>query len=117
MMTPADCTRLVREWGNLAAYWRSDVPPCIYFLLYRGEVVYIGQSQNLHSRLWQHSSPTNPDRKTFDEVRYFACSRSRALDVEAGLVLLLRPRLNNFDSHQYAGRLRRSAERLIGVRP
>ena len=114
-MTPTECTRLVREWGNLAAYWRSDVPPCIYFLFYRGEVVYIGQSQNLHSRLWQHTMPKDPDRKIFDEVRYFACKRDRVLDVEARFVLLIRPRLNDCDNRHYSGRLRRSAERLTGV--
>lgn len=41
----------------------------VYFLMLRGRVMYVGQTQNLLTRIWLHEL-----YKAFDEVRFIRCA-------------------------------------------
>lgn len=63
--------------------------PCIYFLCRGDEVVYIGQSINLSSRLGQHL-----DMKHFDRVFYVSVPREDLTWRELELINQYQPELN-----------------------
>lgn len=60
----------------------------VYFLICRGEVVYVGQSTNLASRIGGHGD------KEFDQVVFLPVGRSRLDAVENEWIEKLRPRYN-----------------------
>lgn len=64
--------------------------PGIYFLVRQGEVVYVGQSINVHARVWQHKQA----RKDFDAFAYVKCERDSLDALESLYIHTLRPRLN-----------------------
>lgn len=73
-----------------------DYPACIYFLVERGEVVYVGRTASLVSRVAQHRAAVQNCgvRKSFDQVFYIACDEDLLDLVEGGLIKILNPRDN-----------------------
>ncbi len=67
-----------------------DIPPCVYFLIEAGAVVYVGQSRHLPSRLAQH----NQDGKRWERVLFMPVPESELLRVEAHWISALQPALN-----------------------
>lgn len=67
-----------------------DIPPCVYFLIDAGAVVYIGQSRHLPSRLAQH----NQNGKRWERVLFMPVPESELLRVEAQWIAALQPPLN-----------------------
>lgn len=61
-----------------------------YFLLLRDEVVYIGKSIDIISRISQHAA----DGKEFDEYTYMLCSMDDLDGLEARLITHFQPRFN-----------------------
>lgn len=62
---------------SLHKFELPDREHCVYFLIRRGIVVYVGKTANLMQRI---SSHTQYSLKEFDEVRYTECQS--ALDAE-----------------------------------
>ena len=60
----------------------------VYFLIKDSEIVYIGQSINIASRITQHRD------KEFDSVSYVACHRSELDILESLYILAYKPPLN-----------------------
>lgn len=60
----------------------------VYFLIKDNEIVYIGQSINIASRITQHRD------KEFDSVSYVACHRSELDVLESLYILAYKPPLN-----------------------
>lgn len=67
-----------------------DIPPCVYFLIESGAVVYVGQSRHLPSRLAQH----NQGGKRWERVLFMPVPESELLRVEAQWIAALQPPLN-----------------------
>lgn len=67
-----------------------DIPPCVYFLIEAGAVVYIGQTRHLPSRLAQHWQ----DGKRWERVLFMPVPESELLRVEAQWIAALQPPLN-----------------------
>jgi hypothetical protein len=67
-----------------------DIPPCVYFLIEAGAVVYIGQTRNLAYRLLQHTQ----DGKRWDRVLFLPMPVAELLRVEAHWIAALQPALN-----------------------
>jgi hypothetical protein len=61
----------------------------VYFLIYGDEVVYVGQSTNVHARVTQHVG-----FKTFDRWAYMYCTVDSLDSIEALYIHILRPRYN-----------------------
>ena len=64
-------------------------PPSIYFLILRGEVVYVGQSTNLSSRIEHHKT-----NKEFDKVLHMHIDQERLLEIERFFIEILEPKYN-----------------------
>ena len=62
---------------------------CIYFLCREGRVVYVGQAENIHSRLLEHHKTKN-----FDDVFYIRVSANKMSKIESSLIAYLRPEYN-----------------------
>jgi hypothetical protein len=60
----------------------------VYFLLYGDEIVYVGQSVNVYSRIAQHA------RKLFDRYAVVPCHAGALDKLESLYIHLLRPKLN-----------------------
>ena len=69
----------------------------IYFLLHENEVVYIGKSTSLASRIVEH---INSGTKTFDDVSVIECSIDEMDDLEIKYIKEYCPRYNR-ESHLY----------------
>lgn len=72
---------------------RTSISPVIkrsgvYFLKWKGEIVYVGQSVNMFVRVNSHWD------KEFDEVTFFACEPHELNKWEGFFIRFLRPRLN-----------------------
>ena len=65
--------------------------PAVYFLIHRGEVTYVGQSKNLHSRIRAHRSS---GRITFDRVVSVQPRPEKITHLECELITRLRPEHN-----------------------
>jgi hypothetical protein len=63
----------------------------VYFLMHRGEVVYVGQSIDILGRISKHRR----EGKVFDAFNFIPCERSRALALEAQYITALLPALNS----------------------
>ncbi|MDD4890378.1 MAG: hypothetical protein PHU85_10650 [Phycisphaerae bacterium] len=73
----------------------------VYFLMFRGVVVYVGQSSDIVSRIYSHYSEWC---KRFDDVRYLQTDDKRlANDVELELIRTLKPKYNS-QRHPKGGR-------------
>lgn len=62
---------------------------CVYFLIDKKEVVYIGQSRSLASRVESHRQ-----NKVFDRILYLPCPEDNLNDVESSLIRKFRPKYN-----------------------
>lgn len=68
----------------------SDKIVCgVYFLRSRGNIIYVGQSRNILSRIGQHKQT-----KEFDSVSFVKCEENNLNDVEGFFVRLLLPTMN-----------------------
>lgn len=68
---------------------KSDVSICgIYFLIKNSEIIYIGQSVNIFSRLQGHKS------KDYDSVAFIPCPKSQLDILETLYILHYEPKLN-----------------------
>lgn len=63
----------------------------VYFLCYRGEVVYVGQSRTLKFRIEQH---LDEGVKLFDAVAFVRCPFNRLTEVEAHYIRQMVPKHN-----------------------
>ncbi len=68
-----------------------DSKPRIYFLIDRGEVVYVGQSENVANRIYQHSIE---EKKVFDSVDIIECEIKNLNDYEAEAIVIHSPKYN-----------------------
>lgn len=82
-----------------------STPPGVYFLCHEGEIVYIGQSINVASRIATHASERI---KTFDAVYYIPCHANKLLIFEAALIRHFRPKYNGTGNGEM-----READRLL----
>jgi hypothetical protein len=60
----------------------------IYFLIHEGEVIYVGQSHNVASRIIGHKN------KTFDRAFVLPCPPSKMNETEAAFIGIFKPKLN-----------------------
>ena len=67
-----------------------DADGYIYFLFYRGELVYIGQSVSLHGRIGNHTLT-----KMFDQIKYEECPIEKLRSREKELIKHYQPILND----------------------
>lgn len=63
----------------------------VYFLIYRGIVVYVGQARSVRQRVGQHISE---GRKTFDAVSYHPCDVGDLDALERRYILQFLPKYN-----------------------
>jgi excinuclease UvrABC nuclease subunit len=63
--------------------------PGVYFLIYEGQIIYVGQSMDVCNRHIQHRS-----EKRFDRLTYILCPVELLNDLEAAYIMLLKPPLN-----------------------
>jgi len=61
----------------------------VYFLINKGQIVYVGQSTNIHMRIAKHIGT-----KDFDSFHFVECDRSILDEVEAAYIVALDPPLN-----------------------
>ena len=73
----------------------------VYFLLLEGEIVYIGRSVNIYSRVSTHLYEKT---KVFDEVKFIECDKKHLEELEYTCINKFKPRLNKvggrFDNHE-----------------
>jgi hypothetical protein len=72
-----------------------EIGPCVYFLVLRNEVVYVGQTVRLPVRLRSHirgEAATGP--KVFDQVFYLSTRYSKLDELEEQYIRLFDPPLN-----------------------
>jgi excinuclease UvrABC nuclease subunit len=78
--------------AKLALPWQRSSG--VYFLVQDQEVVYVGQSVNIYSRIAQH-----PDKK-FDKYAFVPCEVELLDKLESLYIHTLKPRLNGNVSKQ-----------------
>lgn len=61
----------------------------IYFLINQNDVVYIGQSVNIHSRIAQHKN-----NKKFDKFSYIECGKPELSHLEVKYIKKFKPKYN-----------------------
>lgn len=61
----------------------------VYVLLYKGEAVYVGKSNNPPARIGQHSR-----KIAFDQILFLRCKKEELDRVERDLIFELSPELN-----------------------
>ena len=62
---------------------------CVYFLCRTGKVVYVGQGDNIYSRIIEHNKDKN-----FDDAFYIRVSANEMDKIETALINYLRPEYN-----------------------
>jgi len=87
---------VLKRVKGLKKHTRTIYEPCVYFLADAGEVVYVGQSIDLPSRLRAHLSRSAAENgiKTFDEVFYLNVQKKELIDVESRFIRALNPKYN-----------------------
>ena len=80
-------TQLPVSLRQIAALPRYKKTSGVYFLFLANELIYVGQSKNLHSRVADHNIQ-------FDEFSFVAVPTDKLDAVEAFFIDRLRPRLN-----------------------
>ena len=78
---------LTNHNGDLYEY--SIIPSCVYFLIDAGQIVYVGQSTNLASRLITHRNV-----KEFNRILYMPIENNRLDEVERFFIETLEPKYN-----------------------
>mgnify|MGYP003124676236 CR=1 FL=1 len=84
-----ECIRTL--WESLRVAPVSRIPG-VYFLISKGEVVYVGQSVNVYSRITSHKS--RDEYKRYDEALFLPVPKSDLNDLEVALIHALKPRYN-----------------------
>jgi hypothetical protein len=81
----------------------------VYFLVWNDEVVYVGQSVNVYSRITHHSS------KEFDKYAYIPCHEDALDRLESLYIHCFRPRLNgNANATEKSAPIR--LDKLLGIK-
>jgi hypothetical protein len=88
--SPGDVPEALHSIANKLKEFRSKSLPCIYFLINGDEIVYVGQSSSLQSRLESHRS----DKKEFDRVLFLPTPSSFLSSLEMALIRALKPKYN-----------------------
>ena len=92
------------ELGWLANDSREYVawtyPPCIYFLLRKNEITYIGSTNNLPNRIRQHLD----DGRRFDRALWMPVEEERRLALEDQMIERIQPRENIRSKNNKAAR-------------
>lgn len=88
---------------KLKRYDIGIFPPCVYFLIRAGVVVYVGQTVSLPARIQVHL-----EDKSFNDVLYLAVPRENLLEVERFFIGTLSPEYNN---EAYAKKVKRENEK------
>lgn len=97
-------SRLVNRRPHLPA----KGTPCVYALLERKKVVYVGRSQNLMDRLHVHR---HEKRGLWDEVEFFECqTEAEMFDLESVLIDQHQPPLNRKREPRHAHATREGTE-------
>ena len=81
------------ELKDIPCLYESDnmaMSPCVYFLVDKGKVVYVGQTVNLNARLYEHVK-----YKKFDRVFYTLVAQDKMIEIERQFILKLNPKYNN----------------------
>jgi hypothetical protein len=87
-----DIPRLREELANASSPINVSEPICgVYFLMVDTEVVYVGQSVNILSRIATHASE---GQKDFNRWCYLNAQRRQLDELEMFYIVLLRPRYN-----------------------
>jgi hypothetical protein len=87
-----DIPRLREELANASSPINTSKPVCgVYFLLDDAEVVYVGQSINIMSRIATHASE---GIKEFNRWCYLTAKRADLTELESFYIVLLRPKYN-----------------------
>jgi len=80
--------------GLVGGIYRLPLTPAttgVYFLVYRGRVVYVGQAQSIPIRIAAH---VTEQRKRFDSAYAIPVRRFALNDVERAFITLLEPKYN-----------------------
>lgn len=64
--------------------------PGVYFLIRGEEIVYVGQSVNVHARIWQHEY----SKRGIDSFAYVECEKDVLDQLESIYIHTLRPAMN-----------------------
>ncbi|EPL59898.1 hypothetical protein B382_23613 [Stutzerimonas stutzeri B1SMN1] len=80
------------EQEIIALSQRFAIQCGIYFLIHKGSVVYVGQSENCHARIGDHTR--GEYSKMFDSYHVIECHKSNLHKMEALFIAKLNPRLN-----------------------
>ena len=81
---------LNQEDINELAVSACEFNPQVYFLLYEGEVVYVGSSENVHLRLKSHLN----SEKLYDSYAIIDCCPDHVLAVEYFYIQKFKPKYN-----------------------
>jgi len=85
--------KLQHESIKLKKY--SKVEPCVYFLIDKNEIVYVGSSINLSIRLPGHAT------KKYDEIYYTSVSTENSKEVEKSYIEKFNPKYNISGNDEY----------------
>ena len=85
------------EHGDDLYEYNTYLPPCVYFLIDKSQIVYVGQSANLPARLHAHRM-----EKNFDRALYMPIDNGRLAEIERFFIETLTPKYNreNFMVHK-----------------
>lgn len=102
--------RLEPQIAHLKEYRAWEYPPCIYFLFQNGELVYIGQSTDLHGRIRQHKKRIG---EQFDKVLYLEIDPIMMNEAEKTYIKHFRPPLNKvFNEYKIRAAIHSAAAKL-----
>lgn len=85
--------------------------PVIYFLVSENQIVYVGQSTNLFSRLMSHRAD-----KKFDRVLFFKYPREGLTEVENAFIRFLKPKYN-VSQNAECGEIHFTVLDELGIKP
>ena len=85
------------DHGDDLYEYNTYLPPCVYFLIDKSQIVYVGQSANLPARLHAHRM-----EKNFDRALYMPIDNGRLAEIERFFIETLTPKYNreNFMVHK-----------------
>ena len=94
---------------------RKQGLPGIYFLINGNEVVYVGQTKNLHARIYQHRVET---KKAFTRYFLLPCEPAELTPLESRYIAKFKPRYNKSPRYDRSGlsveKVNGSCQALIG---
>ena len=96
--------RTIRKWPiqphNIVAMAQPYEPVCgVYFLILGNDVVYIGQSINVHCRVAEHKK----NGVAFDKWHFIECEKEWLSDLESAFIWQFSPSLNKANNTGTAG--------------